>query len=631
MENTKLIAILFGLRYFISSLMKKDYKDFLVENTRIDSHVKNELVDILTNESKKHNVYLAEKVVMGNVNNDNDCGKPESIFNKLQNAKVERAMEPVQLSKFHFNEVGNDNQNIKCINELFCLIKSDLQEEMSTEILSKKLFAYLEEFGASISFSTAKNSNDISLLDYVKSLTIALCCVEEYLNENPNDNFNNCSFMICNIDISDHKPFYFKGMNQNGVAGVRERWMYFEILREYMTDKLLNSLGLDRRFLIFSGGKHSYIICPNTNSNVEAIECYKKECRSWFLETFKTELFLSVAYRTINISEIEIIDFTSSKFKPKYMKIFGDAAEENNKRNKNRYVLQELKQISDNKVNTDFDGILFETNKAFASAKYDSAFVILTKKCDMKMCLPIGPSRYILIINEHETLMNDLLPYVETVYIHYKGDMFKYINNGIFPNRLWYITTLYANKVSDYVNCDEKSFIAALRIDLDNSRKTLMEGYISDKSNLQTAARTLSYSRNLAMFMKSSIDELIRDVVYTKDYKCDLIYLGADDIFMLGDWMDVVKVACELNNIYIRYLQGALTISAGLAIGNANNSIDVMAIKADDLLWTAKANPGKNTLAINNKQCIYKWNELEKSYINESDSMISSSLIEGLV
>ena len=34
--------------------------------------------------------------------------------------------------KVYVNELKvKDNQNIKCINELFCLIKSDLQEEIS--------------------------------------------------------------------------------------------------------------------------------------------------------------------------------------------------------------------------------------------------------------------------------------------------------------------------------------------------------------------------------------------------------------------------------------------------------------------------------------------------------------------
>lgn len=614
MKQIKLKAVLYGLRNIIPENKEKDYIDFLNNKTCVDKDIVKEIDGLINGNIKSHLLLSAEEIMVGrNCKTEYAKFTMKSIFNNISKSENKREEYPRRLSAFSAisNELNISQYSLEDFYEMICRILSNGNDIVST---LEQLFLCLEEYACFIPCSNDESLSDLSLYDYIKGLTIVSYCIyscqqqtaeKEIQREYP-------YFMVCNIDISDHKEFYFNGMKEHNIKGMRARWMYFELLREYMTDCLLDNLGLDRTFMIFSGGKHSYVICPNSNSNLKIINDYIKICKNWFLKTFKSELYLAVSHREIKLSEIMINDKESV---PDYMKIFGSAAEENNQKNKNRYTLGELEEIS-NKSDCIQDWkkelIFYEQ---FDDINYETIFVVTDEK-KKYFQVPIGPRKYISIINDISDLADDEFKDCDKVYIHYKNISYeKYYTSGITPVRLWYVTTLCAPHLSEYIKYKDNNSIAALRIDLDNSRKTLMQGYITEEYNLQYPTRTLSYSRNLAMFMKSSIDDLLKKEIGQKGYKCDLVYLGADDIFIMGCSKDVFLVAFDIYQMYKQYLQGALNLSAGIAIGNSEISVKAFAKKADDLLWHAKSVPGKNIVSIGEHQII-SWDDLALSADN---------------
>ena len=72
-------------------------------------------------------------------------------------------------------------------------------------------------------------------------------------------------------------------------------------------------------------------------------------------------------------------------------------------------------------------------------------------------------------------------------------------------------------------------------------------------------------------------------------YRLNIVYSGGDDVFLIGNWSDVINVAVGLRNAFKKYCGGALTLSAGIGIFPEKFPVAMAARSTAELEDKAKA------------------------------------------
>ncbi|HZJ83117.1 MAG TPA: type III-A CRISPR-associated protein Cas10/Csm1, partial [Clostridia bacterium] len=135
--------------------------------------------------------------------------------------------------------------------------------------------------------------------------------------------------------------------------------------------------------------------------------------------------------------------------------------------------------------------------------------------------------------------------------------------------------------------------VAVLRADVDDLGKAFISGFKDQKDGIvvknsmrkyETISRTSTLSRHLSMFFKFYINKILKD--YNRNAL--IVYSGGDDMFIAGSWDDIIDLAKDIRDAFIRYTQGTLTLSAGIGIYNHSYPISRMATEVGDLENAAK-------------------------------------------
>ena len=85
---------------------------------------------------------------------------------------------------------------------------------------------------------------------------------------------------------------------------LRSRSFYLEMLCEHLIDTILKRLEYSRANLIYSGGGHGYILLANTSKNKSALDEINSEINHWFINNFKTALYVADAYTECSADDL---------------------------------------------------------------------------------------------------------------------------------------------------------------------------------------------------------------------------------------------------------------------------------------------------------------------------------------
>ncbi len=121
-----------------------------------------------------------------------------------------------------------------------------------------------------------------------------------------------------------------------------------------------------------------------------------------------------------------------------------------------------------------------------------------------------------------------------------------------------------------------------LRADVDNLGATFVNGLPDDKASI---SRSTVLSRSLNHFFKAKINKVLE----VGGYQLQIIYSGGDDLFIVGNWSDVIHAAMDIHDAFAEFVgNGAITISAGIGIFDEKFPIARMAAEAGELEDEAK-------------------------------------------
>ena len=123
-------------------------------------------------------------------------------------------------------------------------------------------------------------------------------------------------------------------------------------------------------------------------------------------------------------------------------------------------------------------------------------------------------------------------------------------------------------------------------------------------------------SGQLSYFFKYRINEIL-SAGPNGGYRAQIIYAGGDDMFIVGNWSDIIYAAKDIREALDEFTgNGALTISAGIGMFDAKYPISRMASETGELEDKAKlfvrrtgAGATKDAVALWMTENVFGWEE----------------------
>ena len=515
-------------------------------------------------------------------------------------------------------------------------INSVLSEIVFSDLWLSKFFEILEP---ELTYMPGTLQDpDISLYDQAKlSAAFALCMSD---SQNNDDEY----FLLYSMDFSGIQDFIYTIQRKGALRTLRARSFYLEILMENSIDDVLESLGLSRINVLYSGGGHCYMLLPNGEETTKKLEEKNKNLNDWLIDTFDISLYVGHGYAVCSANTLRNIP------KGSYSELFRNISRMISGNKANRYDASQLLRLNSRKVedhtrecsvchrldrlNSENECSVCSSIKNFSNdILYNNYFVI----DDDPTGVPLPGKRF---LKGYKTAPSDTA---------YKRSYRKRASENDGSYGLWigdYTSFKTLEEMAE--SAKEKGCIdriGIIRADVDNLGSTISTGF--DKTVGGNIMRTSALSRQLSLFFKSHINRILSHPEFNLDNKtlengrnATICYSGGDDLFIIGEWDDIIGFAVDISKSFNKFTQGTLSISAGIGIYDSKYPISRIAFETAELEDMSKKLPGKSAVTLlddGNKHSAtdadghvfsisdgtYTWSEFETEVIGEKYNEIS--------
>ena len=339
-----------------------------IKDTEILEQVKYHHKNMIQNSSIADNslayiTYIADNIASGadrrkvdeNQGFDMDM-QLESVFNILNGNNQHYKYKPQTMENGINYPIENEISFSKEIYKKICDDIADCLKGID-ENNSEYINSLLEVMEADCSFvpsSTSKNEiADISLYDHCKITAAVGSCIIDYLEQEGITNYkdelyNNSkqfyskkAFLMYSFDISGIQDFIYTISAKGSLKLLRSRSFYLEMLCEHLIDTILKRLEYSRANLIYSGGGHGYVLLANTSKNKSALDEINNEINHWFIDNFKTALYVADAYTECSADDLMNSNGT-------YEDIFRNVSKILSDKKGNRYTAEQILTMNNN-------------------------------------------------------------------------------------------------------------------------------------------------------------------------------------------------------------------------------------------------------------------------------------------
>ena len=544
----------------------------------------------------------------------------EDIFNHFQKTPSQRFFDSGVLSfdEPHKAQKEQGKENVKKRQTLL----ADLEQEIKTLDLSAptspdSLLNLVEKY---LSFVPSSRVADLSLAVHSRLKAGFALALAEFQASEPDLSLteDTPAFLLLSFDLSGIQDFIYNISTTGAAKQLKARSLYLDVMSEYLSDSLLETLGLNRANLLYAGGGHAYLLLANTRATREKVERFETAYQSFLLEHFQTRIYVAFGLTGFSMREIMSHQDQLSTYRQIYQRV--------------------SRQISEKKISRYSAAILKELNKGDHRAEQECAIChsigkleyyskkeqVLCPSChslydfsdtitntDYFMVtkepkgLPIGPGAYLRAVSEKE---------VEKI-----APSHLYVKNqfaSCFPYAIpLFIGDSKAGEIYDYANLsvikeqetDEVGKgikrLAVLRLDVDNLGAAFMAGFsYQDQGRYNGLARSAMFSRSMSLFFKVYIN------YFAKDKNITIIYAGGDDVFAIGSWQDTIAFAVELRQAFRDWTADKLTLSAGIGLFADKFPIRQMAAQTGELEEAAKEND-KDSISLFAENYTFKFDD----------------------
>ena len=411
-------------------------------------------------------------------------------------------------------------------------------------------------------------SPDISLYDHSKVTAAVGACISEYLLDRGETDYFTAlvqqeqsfrlqqAFLLYSADFSGIQKFIYSVSTRNALKSLRSRSFFLELCMEHYIDELLQLCGLSRANLLYSGGGHCYVLLPNTEKTVRAIQAWNTRFNDFLIERFGVRLYLADGYTPCSANDLTNTPAEEAPYQAMFRRVSHQVA----KKKLHRYSVQQLRRMNQSHQNpgqrecricgrTDAlrDGeedtciclwcSLFESLSRKIQGQ--DVYVVSRDAAGADFTLPAAQGELSFILT-NEARARQLLAGEGVARVYTKNR---------FCAGLRYSTRLY---VGDYAADNSMAALAGAsegvphlgvcRMDVDNLGQSFVSGYEcaaeSDPVKHQhfvTLSRTAAFSRQMSLFFKGYINPILSgEFEHCRALQVAVVYSGGDDVFLVG-------------------------------------------------------------------------------------------------
>lgn len=491
---------------------------------------------------------------------------------------------------------------------------------------------------------------DVSLYDHAKTTAGIAACIYEYLaaqgmrdyqtalfsKESSKRYYAENMFLLYSCDMSGIQSFIYNISGDGALKQLRARSMYLELLLEDVVDELLDRLQLTRTNLLYTGGGHAYVLLPNTDQVKAELAAFSRELNEWFVSSYRTDLFMATAWIPCSADDLGNKVDAAHADGQRYRNLYREFTHKLSTAKVNRYGVKTL-----HKLNFGHDHAFDHTRECTECHRSDVR-INADGKCPL--CANLGNiskqlvQKDVFVVTEQGEGLDlpfgrHLAMYTRDAYRKQKPDVVRIYTKNDWDTGLRLATHIWMGDYTASVEDESKRFeiyaskgatlpqgdggqargvnrLGVLRADVDNLGATFVNGLPSSKASI---SRTATLSRALSHFFKKQIN----DVLTSGGYQLQIIYSGGDDMFIVGNWSDVIYAALDIRDAFAEYVgNNTLTLSAGIGIYDDAFPIARMAQETGELedaakLYVSKDGKQKDAFALWSEDSVLSWGEFQ--------------------
>lgn len=541
------------------------------------------------------------------------------------------------------NVIKHDDYNV--IRETF---KRQLAQTQIAPQEVNSLLHVLEATVSTVPSSTNRSELvDVSLYDHAKTTAGLALCIYDYLKENGVSNYEkalfsgNASrsyysermFLLTSCDMSGIQDFIYTISGSKALKQLRARSMYLELMMEHIVDELLDRLSLNRVNVMYTGGGHAYLLLPNTQSVKASLDQFKEELKDWFIDEHGTNLYMAFASVECSAGDLS----NAGEDKQRFGNLFRELSSRLSRAKAARYTAADIMSMNFGQPgHSDAGRECRECHRSTALASNDDICETCKSLQDISADL-VKKSVFAVIDDADATVLGPslalpfdakLVLYKRQSYLAEKPAVRRiYTKNwdaGVgLSTHIWmgdYTADMGHEGIASYADGgitlkDELGIrrLGVLRADVDNLGAAFSGGIPAAKASI---GRTATLSRALSMFFKKRVNEILDK----SHYRLQIIYSGGDDLFIVGNWSDVLYAAIDLRNSFKEFTgNDSLTISAGIGMFDEKYPIARMASETGALedaakLYIEEGRNGetrtKNAVALWSDKGVFSWDDM---------------------
>ncbi len=442
------------------------------------------------------------------------------------------------------------------------------------------------------------------------------------------------NLLLISGDFWGIQKFIFDGITTSKASKIlRSRSAMVQLITYAVVDRVKKEFD-GSEALLFGAGKFM-ILAKNENS--ERIKDIQKELDNYFLENFfgQNGFILSSATTTkdklLNQKDMEddLLDLGA----------------DNDDKKLNKFDL--LNVEDDAVVHNIFDEAQKDDDICeFCSKRVKTHSVDDTKACrvcfnEIELGKELSKKAYVTIFSSDKLESKDNIFIIKLGSRYYyakfedevsiKGDSFDISSESYFDYPKWSLNSHVPkdeyNEIktfSDFITKCEKtvsSGLMALKADIDKLGDTFRDLYKEDFRKFNRLSREVEF------FFSDYITSLVakRENVYT-------VFAGGDDLFLIGEYREIVDLAKEIRDEFYKFSLEKTTISMGLVMFKPSTPITFVSKMADEAERRAKAVTvdGKDRDGINIFGVSMKYNEFMKieKYFSEVVEYLETNKVD---
>lgn len=440
-------------------------------------------------------------------------------------------------------------------------------------------------------------------------------------------------FQLAVCDFSGIQKYVFSVANvsESGVAKrLRARSFFVDITVSVIAQEILRRFHLTQNHILMLTGGKFYLLLPNIAESEHLLQTIQKEVEHDFYEIFKGQVAIHLAWLPIGADGLEYYSQSITKL----MRILGEQKSKafqytlanENGWEESKFIL--FNDLKGKKICTSCGSELVDKEKTYC----DNCRI----QTEIGQKLP--RTKYIsYYIGEHPETYHIYGDYWVGLWENLKKDdaiLMEQINGQDIPNHLkgYPIKMRYmANHIPLNGKGEVVTFsdiaqmargtkkLAVLKADVDNLGYIFADGLRVGKRHFGTISRVNTMSRFLEIFFSGYINHLMTEREEFRSVYS--VFSGGDDLFLIGPWDVMPKLAVFINKEFHRFTAQnlALTLSATVSVFGTKEHIANLAKISEATLKRVKngtvkevypEKEGRNGVSFMGE--LYSWEDLEE-------------------